>query len=71
MNIAKDIRYIGVNDHEIDLFEGQYIVPDGTTYSSYAIIDEKIAVMDTVTIRTVLNAESKKKLEALANELMK
>ena len=48
MNITKDIRYIGVNDHEIDLFEGQYIVPNGMAYNSYAIIDEKIAVMDTV-----------------------
>ncbi len=48
MNITKDIRYIGINDHEIDLFEGQYIVPNGMAYNSYAIIDEKIAVMDTV-----------------------
>ena len=48
MNITKDIRYIGVNDHKIDLFEGQYIVPNGMAYNSYAIIDEKIAVMDTV-----------------------
>ena len=47
-NVTKDIRYIGVNDHEIDLFEGQYIVPEGMAYNSYAIIDEKIAVMDTV-----------------------
>ena len=43
-----DIRYIGVNDHEIDLFEGQYIVPNGMAYNSYVIMDEKIAVMDTV-----------------------
>ena len=48
MNITKDIKYIGVNDHKIDLFEGQYIVPNGMAYNSYAIIDEKIAVMDTV-----------------------
>ncbi len=48
MNITKDIRYIGVNDHEIDLFEGQYIVPNGMAYNSYLIMDEKIAVMDTV-----------------------
>ena len=48
MNIAKDIIYIGVNDHQIDLFEGQYIVPNGMSYNSYAIIDEKIAIMDTV-----------------------
>ena len=48
MNIAKDIFYIGVNDHKIDLFEGQYAVPNGMSYNSYAIIDEKIAIMDTV-----------------------
>ncbi|MBE6686899.1 MAG: MBL fold metallo-hydrolase [Ruminococcaceae bacterium] len=48
MTVTKDIRYIGVNDHEIDLFEGQYVVPNGMTYNSYLIIDEKIAVMDTV-----------------------
>ncbi len=48
MNITKDIKYIGVNDHKVDLFEGQYIVPNGMAYNSYAIIDEKIAVMDTV-----------------------
>ena len=48
--ISKDIRYIGVNDHEIDLFEGQYIVPNGMSYNSYVIVDEKTAVMDTVDI---------------------
>ncbi len=48
MKITADIRYIGVNDHETDLFEGQYIVPNGMAYNSYVIIDEKIAVMDTV-----------------------
>ena len=46
--ITKDIKYIGVNDHKIDLFEGQYIVPNGMAYNSYVITDEKIAVMDTV-----------------------
>ena len=46
--ISKDIKYIGVNDHNIDLFEGQYIVPKGMAYNSYAIMDEKIAIMDTV-----------------------
>jgi len=45
---SKDIRYVGVNDHNIDLFEGQYIVPNGMAYNSYVIIDEKIAVLDTV-----------------------
>ena len=48
MNITDDIRYIGVNDHSIDLFEGQYIVPNGMAYNSYVILDGKIAVMDTV-----------------------
>lgn len=48
MTITNDIRYIGVNDHDIDLFEGQCIVPEGMAYNSYVIIDEKIAVMDTV-----------------------
>ena len=48
MKITNDIKYIGVNDHDIDLFEGQYIVPNGMAYNSYAIIDEKIAVMDSV-----------------------
>ena len=48
MNITNDIRYIGVNDHKIDLFEGQYDVPNGMAYNSYVIMDEKIAVMDTV-----------------------
>lgn len=48
MHITDDIKYIGVNDHQIDLFEGQYIVPNGMAYNSYVILDEKIAVMDTV-----------------------
>ena len=48
MNITNDIKYIGVNDHELDLFEGQYIVPNGMAYNSYAIVDEKIAIMDSV-----------------------
>ena len=48
MYISKDILYIGVNDHEIDLFEGQYVVPNGMAYNSYVILDDKIAVMDTV-----------------------
>lgn len=48
MNITNDIKYIGVNDHIIDLFEGQYDVPNGMAYNSYVIIDEKIAIMDTV-----------------------
>jgi len=48
MKITNDIRYVGVNDHRIDLFEGQYVVPNGMAYNSYVIMDEKIAVMDTV-----------------------
>ncbi len=48
MQITKDIAYIGVNDHKVDLFEGQYVVPNGMAYNSYVIFDEKIAVMDTV-----------------------
>ena len=48
MFITNDIRYIGVNDHQVDLFEGQYVVPNGMAYNSYIILDEKIAVMDTV-----------------------
>ena len=51
MYISDDIRYVGVNDHEIDLFEGQYDVPNGMAYNSYVILDEKIAVMDTVDAR--------------------
>ena len=48
MKVTNDIAYIGVNDHKIDLFEGQYDVPNGMAYNSYAIIDKKIAIMDTV-----------------------
>lgn len=51
MEITKDIRYIGVNDHQIDLFEGQYAVPNGMAYNSYVILDDKIAVLDTVDIK--------------------
>ena len=48
MEITKDIRSVGVNDHNVDLFEGQYVVPNGMSYNSYLILDEKVAVMDTV-----------------------
>lgn len=48
MNVTKDIIYVGVNDHELDLFEGQYIIPEGMAYNSYVILDDKIAVMDPV-----------------------
>ena len=48
VTVTEDIRYIGVNDRDLDLFEGQYIIPNGIAYNSYVIMDEKIAVMDTV-----------------------
>lgn len=51
MEITKDIKYVGVNDHDVDLFEGQYVVENGMAYNSYVIMDEKIAVMDTVDAR--------------------
>ena len=51
MKISSDIKYVGVNDHKIDLFEGQYVVPNGMAYNSYVILDGKIAVMDTVDAR--------------------
>ena len=50
MKISETIKYVGVNDHQIDLFEGQYVVPNGMAYNSYAILDRKIAIMDTVDI---------------------
>ena len=50
-NVTETIKYIGVNDHEIDLFEGQYVVPNGMAYNSYAIVDAQTAIMDTVDIR--------------------
>ena len=48
MFISNDIKYVGVNDHKIDLFEGQYVVPNGMAYNSYVVADYKVAVMDTV-----------------------
>ncbi len=51
MKITEDIKYVGVNDHEVDLFEGQYVVPNGMAYNSYVILDEKTVVMDTVDAR--------------------
>ena len=49
--LTKNVFYVGVDDKDIDLFEGQYVVPDGISYNSYVIMDEKIAVMDTVDLR--------------------
>ena len=51
MFITEDIKYVGVNDHEVDLFEGQYVVPNGMSYNSYVILDKEIAVLDTVDAR--------------------
>ena len=51
MHISNDIFYVGVNDHEVDLFEGQYVVPNGMAYNSYVVVDDKIAVFDTVDAR--------------------
>ena len=51
MKITDDILYVGVNDHDIDLFEGQYVVPRGMAYNSYVLLDDKTAVMDTVDAR--------------------
>ena len=48
INVTNDVKYVGVNDHEVDLFEGQYVVPNGMAYNSYVILDEKIVVIDTV-----------------------
>ena len=64
ITISEDIKYIGVDDHDIDLFEGQYVVPNGISYNSYIIKDEKIAVMDTVDRR-----KSEEWLENLEKEL--
>ena len=58
-NVTNTIINIGANDHDVDLFEGQYIVPNGMAYNSYAIIDDKIAIMDTI--------DKKKTEEWLAN----
>ena len=72
MKITNDIKYIGVNDHIIDLFEGQYEVPNGMAYNSYAIIDEKIAIIDTVSagftdewLNNIKNALSERKPDYL------
>ena len=48
INVTQDVKYVGVNDHEVDLFEGQYVVPNGMAYNSYVILDEKTVVIDTV-----------------------
>ena len=58
VSVTDTIRYIGVNDHQIDLFEGQYPVPNGMAYNSYVILDQKIAVMDTVDINLLRNGSA-------------
>ena len=55
MKVTNDIIYVGVNDHQTDLFEGQYAVPNGMAYNSYVIIDEKVAVVDTVDVNLHMN----------------
>ena len=69
MKVTDSIIYVGVNDHDIDLFEGQYKVPDGISYNSYVILDEKTAVMDTVDINFSAIWLEKVKTE-LGNELI-
>ena len=53
MKVTNDIIYVGVNDHQTDLFEGQYAVPNGMAYNSYVIRDEKVAVVDTVDVKNL------------------
>ena len=62
VTVTEDIRYIGVNDRDLDLFEGQYIIPNGIAYNSYVIMDEKIAVMDTVDKRKTAEFLEKREL---------
>ena len=50
-DISESVRYIGADDKTLDLFEGKYVIPDGVSYNSYLILDDKIAVMDTIDIR--------------------
>ena len=64
-NITNKIEYIGVNDKTLDLFESQYIVPNGISYNSYLIMDEKIAIMDTIDRR-----KTDTSLQNLENELL-
>ena len=59
MFISESIKYVGVDDKDIDLFESQYVVPEGVSYNSYVILDEKIAVMDTVDARGMEGWEDK------------
>ena len=66
MNITNDIRYIGVNDHEIDLFEGQFDVPNGMAYNSYVILDEKVAVLE---LKNAMKTETIQKIVRVIEEM--
>ena len=69
MEITKDVRYVGVNDHDIDLFEGQYVVPEGMAYNSYVIVDEKIAVIKNNQMQAVMiPIDEYERLAALAEK---
>ena len=68
MKISNDIFYVGVNDREIDLFEGQYIVPEGMAYNSYVIFDEKIAVLDSVDAKFTMIESTKNTIYQVSNE---
>ena len=65
VTISDAIRYIGVDDKDIDLFESQYVVPEGVSYNSYVILDEKIAVMDTAINKNLAENESNSKVTGL------
>ena len=58
VKITNDIRYVGVNDHQVDLFEGQYVVPNGIAYNSYVVLDRKVAVVDTVDSESVVHVSA-------------
>ena len=78
MKISDSVKFVGVNDHKIDLFEGQFSVPEGMSYNSYLILDEKIAVMDSVDrnfgeewLKNIENALSGKKPDFLVVQTWK
>ena len=71
MEITKDILYVGVNDHLVDLFEGQYDVPNGMAYNSYLICDDKVAVMESNGSKISIPAKVKKFLREYKSEIKK